>query len=148
MSPREVWIPPDIKLYRIVTVTDAATVDIEATCQLVSFCSFIPWVDWLTSEHMSVGTAPHLNIIVKSSTMTVRVVAVIPVIYAAIANLESFESPESTALLASGSSEAAPGAFDSNIATKSNENNNVGVEQLEYLDAPSSPLQYPQSPTA
>jgi hypothetical protein len=97
---------------------------------------------------MSVGTAPHLNIIVKSSTMTVRVVAVIPMIYAAIANLESFESPESTALLASGSIEAAPGALDSNIATKSNENNNVGVEQLEYLDAPSSPLQYPQSPTA
>ncbi|KAK9604797.1 hypothetical protein V6Z93_002748 [Aspergillus fumigatus] len=80
--------------------------------------------------------------------MTVRVVAVIPMVYAAIANLESFESTESTALLASGSSEAAPGALDSNIATKSNENNNVGVEQLEYLDAPSSPLQYPQSPTA
>lgn len=80
--------------------------------------------------------------------MTVTVVAVIPMIYAAMANLECFESLESTALLASGSSEAAPGALDSNIAIKSNKNNNVGVEQLEYLDAPSSPLQYPQSPTA
>ncbi|KAH2748508.1 hypothetical protein KXW10_006765 [Aspergillus fumigatus] len=75
-------------------------------------------------------------------------VAAIPMIYAAMANLEGFKSPESTALLASGSSEATPVALDSNIATKSNENNNVGVEQLEYLDAPFSPLQYPQSPTA
>jgi hypothetical protein len=96
---------------------------------------------------MSVGTAPHLNMIVKSSAMTVRAVAAIPMIYAAMVNLEDFKSPESTAFLASGSSEAAPGALDSNIA-KSNENDNVGVEQLKYLDAPSSPLQYPQSPTA
>jgi hypothetical protein len=123
-------------------------VDIEATCQQVSLLLFHPLGTWLTSEHMSVGAAPHLKIIVKSSTTTVRVVAAIPVIYAAMANLEGFESPESTALLASGSSEAAPGALDSNIATKSKENNNVGVEQLEYLDALSSPLQYPQSPTA
>ncbi|RHZ63247.1 uncharacterized protein CDV56_109025 [Aspergillus thermomutatus] len=86
--------------------------------------------------------------IVKASATTVRVVAAIPMIYAATANLEDFESPGSTALLASGSSETAPGALDSNIATKSNENDNVGVEQLEYLDAPFSPLQYPQSPTA
>jgi hypothetical protein len=77
---------------------------------------------------MSVGTAPHLNITVKSSTMTVRVVAVIPMIYAAIANLGSFKSLESTALLTSRSSEATPSALDSNIATKLNENNNIGVE--------------------
>ena len=68
--------------------------------------------------------------------------------YAAMATLEGFKSPESTVLLASGSSEVALGVLKSNIATKSNENNNVGVEQLEYLDALSSPLQYPQSPTA
>jgi hypothetical protein len=148
MSPRKVWMPPAIKLYRIVTVTDAAIVDIEATCQQVSLLLFHPLGTWLTSEHMSIGAAPHLKIIVKSSTTTVRVVAAIPVAYAAMANLDGFESPESTALLASGSSEAAPGALDSNIATKSKENNNVGVEQLEYLDALSSPLQYPQSPTA
>jgi hypothetical protein len=51
--------------------------------------------------------------------------------YAAIANLDVFESPESTALLAPGNSEVEPGTLDSNIATKSNENDRVGVEQLE-----------------
>jgi hypothetical protein len=59
-------------------------------------------------------------------------VVAIPMIYAAIANFEGFENPESTALLASGSSEVEPGALDSNIATKSNENDSMGVEQLEY----------------
>jgi hypothetical protein len=68
---------------------------------------------------------------VKSSATTVRPVAAIPMMYAAIANLDVFESPESTALLAPGNSEAEPGTLDSNIATKSNENDRVGVEQLE-----------------
>jgi hypothetical protein len=68
---------------------------------------------------------------VKSSATTVRLVAAIPMMYAAIANLDVLESPESTVLLAPGNSEVEPGTLDSNIATKSNENDRVGVEQLE-----------------
>jgi hypothetical protein len=102
----------------------------------------------LTREQISVGAAPRLSSIEKSSTITVRVVAAIPMIYAAIAHFEGFESPQSAVLLSSGSREVEPGALDSNIATKSNENDIVGVEQLEYFDASSSPPQYPQRPTA
>jgi hypothetical protein len=68
---------------------------------------------------------------VKSSATTVRLVAAIPMMYAVIANLDVFESLESTALLAPGNSEVEPGTLDSNIATKLNENDRVGVEQLK-----------------
>jgi hypothetical protein len=51
-------------------------------------------------------------------------------------------------LLASGSRVTEPGILDSIIAAKSNENDMVGVEQLVYVAAFSSPAQYPQRPTA
>jgi hypothetical protein len=69
-------------------------------------------------------------------------------IYAAIAHLEGFERPERIILLAPGSRVTKPGILDSNIATNSNENDMVGVEQLVYVGAFSSPAQYRQRPTA
>jgi hypothetical protein len=99
-------------------------------------------------EQMSAGTGPRLSSIDKSSAITVRAVAAIPMIYAAIAHLERVERPELIILLASGSRVAEPGIFVSNIATKSSENDMLGVEQLVYVGALSSPAQYPQRPTA
>jgi hypothetical protein len=105
-------------------------------------------INWLTREQMSAGTGPRLSSIDKSCAITVKAVAAIPMIYAAIAHLERFERPERIILLGSGSRVTEPGILDSNIATKSNENDMVGVEQLVYVGAFSSPAQYPQRPTA
>lgn len=97
---------------------------------------------------MSAATGPRLSSIDKSSAIIVRAVAASPMIYAAIAHLERFERPERIILLASGSRVTEPGILDSIIAAKSNENDMVGVEQLVYVAAFSSPAQYPQRPTA
>jgi hypothetical protein len=48
--------------------------------------------------------------------------------YTVIVNLDVFKSLESIALLAPGNSKAEPSILDSNIATKLNENDRVGVE--------------------
>lgn len=98
---------------------------------MLVFCLVHHIRKWLTREQTRAGAAPHLKMNVESSATTVRLAAAIPMMYAAIANLEVFDSPESTALLAPGNSEVKPGTLDSSIATRSNENDRVGVEQLE-----------------
>jgi hypothetical protein len=77
---------------------------------------------------MSTGAAPYLNINIKSSVMIARLVIAILMMYTVIVNLDVFKSLESIALLAPGNSKAEPSILDSNIATKLNENDRVGVE--------------------